>query len=147
MPASSEPTIVHWEGEWPLLKRQVRNCRLVSADTVLAARRLITQRSVEVATENIQYADNAVHEGSVAASRYILANPWLGRATGVTAAATFVAKESFRYWGAVAAVRNGAVVGVAATLFAFPDASSDAFYRVLGTVTGAANNITSSVTG
>merc|ERR1711991_411224 len=120
---------VVWEGEWPWLKQSVRAVRETTQSSVLAARELVTERSIEAATTAMATADETIHQQSVAFSRFCFQNPWVGQAALITAATSFVGAKSIR-WSPVAVVRNSALTMCIATVAAFPDDVREAAGRV-----------------
>lgn len=119
MPSELRHYVV-WEGEWSPLKQAVTQSRIAASEGYAFSRQFITDASIEAATSAASVADRKVHEGSVAFSRWCFRNPWIAPASVITLSSAVVAAKSVR-WGMFAAVRNGALMGVAATCATFPD--------------------------
>ncbi len=117
---SGEQSFVVWEGEWPELKRGVRNARLITGDTIVAVKNAVTQQTIDTATSMASSVDQTVHEKSVMFSRFCYRNPWIGQAAVITGLAALATSKSLR-WGTFSAVRNGAVVAAIGAGVAFPD--------------------------
>lgn len=113
-------TLCVWEGEWPLLKQTVHECRslLVKSATMVAD--LFDARGyIELARTTAQESDRLIVDSSKVIARSLRGNEWIVPAGGFSSLGLFVFSKSLR-WGVFSASRNATVATSMALCLAYP---------------------------